>query len=61
MEKVDPKEMFKIGEEKEKYSAWDEEGVPTHDNNGVELTKSKIKNLKKDWLKQKKLFEKNPK
>jgi glutaminyl-tRNA synthetase len=59
MEKVDPKDMFKIGNEKEKYSAWDKDGVPTHDAKGVEISKSAIKKLKKDWVKQKKLFEKN--
>lgn len=60
MENVDPKVMFKMGEEMlSKYSAWDEEGLPTHDKEGVELTKSAIKKLKKDWLKQKKTFDKN--
>lgn len=33
-------------------------GVPTHDAAGEPLSKSAIKKLRKDWEKQKKLFEK---
>lgn len=39
------------------YSAWDEEGVPTHDAAGEKLSKSAYKKLKKDWEKQKQLFD----
>ena len=47
------KEMFRT----EEFSAWDEEGVPTHENNGDEVTKSKRKKLIKDFERQKKLHE----
>ena len=47
-------EMFRTPE----YSAWDEDGVPTKDLDGEELPKSRIKKLKKDWERQKKLHEK---
>jgi glutaminyl-tRNA synthetase len=40
------------------YSAWDEDGVPTHDAAGDKVSKSAYKNLKKEWEKQKKLFDK---
>jgi hypothetical protein len=43
------------------YSKFDEEGIPTHDAAGVELTKSAYKKLKKEWEKQKQLFESNKK
>ncbi|MCJ1392746.1 hypothetical protein MMC18_005617 [Xylographa bjoerkii] len=40
------------------YSAWDEDGVPIKDIDGEELPKSRVKKLKKDWERQKKLHEK---
>jgi glutaminyl-tRNA synthetase len=46
------------------YSQFDAEGVPTHDNEGKELSKSAYKKLKKDWEKQDRLYkdwEKNQK
>lgn len=43
------------------YSQFDAEGIPTHDAAGEPLTKSGIKKLKKDWEKQKRLFESNQK
>ena len=46
-------EMFKTDE----YSAWDEEGLPTRDKQGEEVTKSRAKKLRKDWERQKKLHE----
>lgn len=49
--------MFKSGEEAAKYSQWNEDGVPTHDSTGKELSKSAMKDLKKTWDKQRKLFE----
>jgi len=52
--KLPPQEMFK---EDAKYSKLDADGVPTHDADGKELPKSAVKKLKKDWEKQKKLFE----
>ncbi|CAG8592333.1 1233_t:CDS:2, partial [Scutellospora calospora] len=56
--KLAAEDMFK--EEKDEdgttlYSAFDEQGIPTHDNKGEELSKSKLKKLKKEWDIQKKL------
>jgi cysteinyl-tRNA synthetase len=51
--KINPNDMFRTDE----YSAWDAEGLPTKDNKGEEVTKGKSKKLKKEWEKQKKLFE----
>lgn len=45
--------MFKTAE----FSAWDENGMPTKDAKGEDVTKSKQKKLQKDWAKQKKLHE----
>jgi hypothetical protein len=52
---IDPREMFKS--QTDLYSKFDEEGIPTHDTEGKEISKSSSKKLKKDWEKQKKLFE----
>ncbi|KAJ5512708.1 hypothetical protein N7463_002260 [Penicillium fimorum] len=46
-------EMFRTNE----YSAWDEEGLPTRDTAGEEITKSRAKKLRKDWERQKKAHE----
>ncbi|CAI7626862.1 unnamed protein product [Penicillium glandicola] len=46
-------EMFRTNE----YSAWDEEGMPTRDTSGEEITKSRAKKLRKDWERQKKAHE----
>lgn len=51
--KINPKDLFRT----EEYSAWDDEGLPTKDKEGVEVAKGKLKKLKKEWEKQKKLFE----
>jgi cysteinyl-tRNA synthetase len=51
--KINPKDMFRT----EEYSAWDEEGLPIKDAKGEEVTKGKGKKLRKEWEKQKKLFE----
>lgn len=40
------------------YSAFDDAGVPTADKDGEPLSKSAVKKLKREWDKQKKLFEK---
>jgi len=47
--KIDPKDLFKLADEyKGKYSKFDEKtGIPTHDADGAELTKSAMKKLKK--------------
>ena len=39
------------------YSQFDENGLPTHDKEGTELSKGKIKQLKKDYEKQEKLHQ----
>jgi glutaminyl-tRNA synthetase len=52
---VAPEDMFKS--QTDLYSQFDADGVPTHDNTGEKLSKSALKKLKKDWEKQKKLFE----
>jgi glutaminyl-tRNA synthetase len=52
---VSPLEMFKS--QPELYSQFDEEGMPTHDAAGEKVTKSMYKKLRKDWEKQKKLFD----
>ncbi|OKP00922.1 Cysteine--tRNA ligase [Penicillium subrubescens] len=46
-------EMFRTNE----YSAWDDEGLPTRDAAGEEITKSRTKKLRKDWERQKKAHE----
>ncbi|CRG87280.1 cysteinyl-tRNA synthetase [Talaromyces islandicus] len=46
-------DMFRTNE----YSAWDDEGIPTRDAAGEELTKSRAKKVRKDWERQKKLHE----
>ncbi|TFK25515.1 cysteinyl-tRNA synthetase [Coprinopsis marcescibilis] len=51
--KLRPQDMFRT----EEYSEWDEDGVPTKDSHGEEVTKSKKKTLKKAWDKQKKLYD----
>lgn len=51
--RVSPAEMFKTDE----YGAWDENGLPTKDSKGNDITKSRAKKLKKDMEKQKKLHE----
>jgi hypothetical protein len=38
------------------YSAFDVDGIPTHDASGNELSKSSLKKLRKDWEKQATLY-----
>ena len=54
---VNPVDMFKNNTEKN-YKQFDADGVPTHDANDEPLPKSQIKKLKKEWEKQKKLYDK---
>ncbi|KAJ3275281.1 hypothetical protein HDV01_001008 [Terramyces sp. JEL0728] len=51
--KTPPSELFKTPE----YSEWDEQGLPTKDKEGAEVSKSKKKTLKKEFDKQAKLHE----
>eukprot|EP00933_Yihiella_yeosuensis_P074152 TRINITY_DN8299_c0_g2_i1.p1 TRINITY_DN8299_c0_g2~~TRINITY_DN8299_c0_g2_i1.p1 ORF type:complete len:740 (-),score=186.15 TRINITY_DN8299_c0_g2_i1:497-2716(-) len=55
--KLDPKDMFKS--QTDLYSKFDDDGVPTHAADGEPLPKARIKKLKQEWEKQKKLFESN--
>lgn len=50
---IDPKDLFKEGEEfKGKYSKYNEDtGIPTHDIDGTEITKSMMKKLAKEQQK----------
>jgi cysteinyl-tRNA synthetase len=47
-------EMFK-GDEK--WSAWDEDGLPTKTKDGEDVPKSAAKKLRKEWERQKKVHE----
>jgi len=50
--KILPENLFKEADEyKGKFSAYNEEGIPTHDAAGEKLTKSAMKKLKKDQMK----------
>ncbi|CAB4019379.1 Cysteine--tRNA ligase, cytoplasmic, partial [Paramuricea clavata] len=51
---VPPSEMFK--HETDKYSAFDEQGIPTHDNTGEAISAKQIKKLKKLYQQQEKLY-----
>ncbi|CAG8532574.1 10507_t:CDS:10, partial [Ambispora leptoticha] len=56
--KIPAEEMYKSarGENNEIiYSLFDEQGIPTHDAQGQELPKNRVKKLKKEWEAQKKL------
>ncbi|KAJ5182883.1 hypothetical protein N7492_000499 [Penicillium capsulatum] len=46
-------DMFRTNE----FSAWDDEGIPTRDAAGEEITKGRSKKLRKDWERQKKAHE----
>ncbi len=57
--KIHPKDLFREAPEYiGKYSQYDSEGIPTHDASGLELTKSAMKNLKKEQVKHSKAWEK---
>lgn len=51
--KQSPLDMFR----NEKFSAWDAEGIPTHDKEGKEVPKSALKKMKKEWERQKKVHD----
>lgn len=53
---ISPRDMYKNDP---LYSAFDADGVPTHDAAKEPLAKNAIKKLKKEWDKQKRLFESN--
>lgn len=51
--KINPRDMFKTDD----YSAWDIDGMPLKDKEGADVAKGKSKKLRKEWEKQKKLFD----
>nr|XP_006134961.1 cysteine--tRNA ligase, cytoplasmic isoform X2 [Pelodiscus sinensis] len=53
--KIPPQALFKS--ELEKYSKFDENGFPTHDAEGKELSKGQVKKLKKLYEAQEKLYK----
>lgn len=48
-----PEQMFLA--QKDEFSLFDDQGIPTRDAEGVEITKSRRKKLQKEWEAQKKL------
>lgn len=57
--RIEPKDLFRLGEEfKGKYSKYDDAGLPTHDIDGQELTKTAVKKLKKEQEKHEKQLAK---
>uniref|UniRef100_A0A0N5CDI8 Cysteine--tRNA ligase, cytoplasmic n=1 Tax=Strongyloides papillosus TaxID=174720 RepID=A0A0N5CDI8_STREA len=55
--KINPNEMFKVGNYAGKYSQYDENGIPTHTADGEEISKGQRKKIEKLWEAQKKKFE----
>ncbi|KAL1922183.1 uncharacterized protein VTP21DRAFT_9722 [Calcarisporiella thermophila] len=53
--RVPPEQMFR--ERTDEFSKFDEQGLPTHDAEGQEITKSRSKKLLKEWTAQRKLHE----
>lgn len=54
--KVPPREMFKS--QKDKYSMFDEKGMPTHDSSGKEIGKSALKKLQRLYAEQEARYNK---
>ncbi len=52
---VAPEDMFLSMTDK--YSMYDDQGVPTHDTNGTPLSDSQRKKLKKQWQTQDKKYK----
>ncbi|KAH7642459.1 cysteine-trna ligase [Dermatophagoides farinae] len=51
---IDPRQMFRL--ETDKYSQFDDNGMPTHDQDGQELTKSALKKIAKRFQAQEKKY-----
>ncbi|OJD26309.1 hypothetical protein ACJ73_02311 [Blastomyces percursus] len=51
--KMSPLEMFRTNE----FSEWDDDGLPTKDSSGNDITKRRSKKLRKDLDRQKKIHE----
>lgn len=43
----------------DKYSKFDEDGIPTHDHEGKPLSDKQIKKLQKQWTAQEKKYKTN--
>jgi cysteinyl-tRNA synthetase len=57
--RLSPREMFKPPHVPEgTYGSWNEDGIPLTDGEGKELSKSKSKNVQKEWNNQKGFHEK---
>ncbi|XP_012280129.1 cysteine--tRNA ligase, cytoplasmic [Orussus abietinus] len=54
MRKIPPSEMFKL--EKDKYSRFDDKGLPTHDITGKEISKGQVRKLQKQQQAQEKRY-----
>jgi glutaminyl-tRNA synthetase len=57
LKKIPPQEYFKQAPHDALYKEYDADGIPTTDKNGEPISKSQSKKLKKEWEKQKKLYE----
>lgn len=55
LKQVRPEDMFRG--QTDKYSKFDDKGVPTHDAEGVELSKNAVKKLVKEYEAQVRLYE----
>lgn len=54
--RITPQEMYKPPNS-DLYSAWDDNGLPTKDKEGVEVSKAGGKKLLKEWKTQEKAHE----
>ena len=61
MRKISPQDMFKVPPHEGLYKEYDADGIPTVLANGEAVTKSAGKKFKKEWEKQKKLYQSSPK
>ncbi|KAI6196007.1 Cysteinyl-tRNA synthetase [Aphelenchoides besseyi] len=56
LKRIPPHEFFKQPSYATQYTKYDENGIPTHNSDGKELSKSERKNCEKTWNKQKNIF-----
>ena len=54
---IPPSELFKSEHATEKFSQFDQDGVPTHGEDGEPLSASRVKKLKKEMEKHKAFVE----
>ena len=50
--KVAPSQLFKVGEYAGKFSQYDEQGIPTHEADGTEISKKRSKKFEADFATQ---------